>query len=161
MKKIAALLILAATFSAQAATYEDYGRVISVQEKYGTNGQPRKVCNGGSGGSGSSGFGVGTVIGAASGGLLGHTVGHKSGNVATTAVGAVVGAVAGTAIENGMNNNVNNGRDCYMVNDQQPRVIGYDVTYEYGGRQLTDYFQTPPNGDTIRIRVNTMPSSGR
>ena len=41
------------------------------------------------------------------------------------------------------------------------RVIGYDVTYEYGGRQLTDYFQTPPNGDTIRIRINTMPSSGR
>lgn len=159
MKKIAALLILAATFSAQAATYEDYARVISVQEKYATNGQPRQVCN--SGGSGSPGFGVGTVIGAASGGLLGHTVGHKSGNVATTAVGAVVGAVAGTAIENGMNGGNGGGRNCYMVNDQQPRVIGYDVTYEYGGRQLTDYFQTPPNGDTIRIRINTMPSSGR
>ena len=158
MKKIAALLILAATFSAQAATYEDYARVLSVQEKYASSGQPRQVCNGGSN---SSGLGMGTVIGAVSGGLLGNTVGHKSGNVATTAVGAVVGAVAGTAIENGMNGGNGGGRNCYMVNDQQPRVIGYDVTYEYGGRQLTDYFQTPPNGDTIRIRINTMPSSGR
>ena len=70
-------------------------------------------------------------------------------------------AVAGTYIENGMNGGNGGGRNCYMVNDQQPRVIGYDVTYEYGGRQLTDYFQTPPNGDTIRIRINTMPSSGR
>ena len=159
MKKIA-LLILAATVSAQAATYEDYARVLSVQEKYGSSGQPRKVCDGG--GSNSSGLGMGTVIGAVSGGLLGNTVGHKSGKVAAAAVGAATGAVAGTYIENGMNGGNNSGgRNCYMVNDQQPRVIGYDVTYEYGGHQLTDYFQTPPNGDTIRVRINTMPSSGR
>ena len=61
MKKLAALLILAATFSAQAATYEDYARVLSVQEKYASSGQPRQVCNGGSN---SSGLGMGTVIGA-------------------------------------------------------------------------------------------------
>lgn len=159
MTKLAALLlILATTFSAQAATYEDYARVLSVQEKYASSGQPRQVCNGGSN---SSGLGMGTVIGAVSGGLLGNTVGNKSGKVAAAAVGAATGAVAGTYIENGMNGGNGGGRNCYMVNDQQPRVIGYDVTYEYGGRQLTDYFQTPPNGDTIRIRINTMPSSGR
>ena len=99
MKK-SALLILAATVSAQAATYEDYARVLSVQEKYGSSSQPRKVCDGG--GSNSSGLGMGTVIGAVSGGLLGNTVGHKSGKVAAAAVGAATGAVAGPDIQNGM-----------------------------------------------------------
>ena len=119
MKKLAALLILAATFSAQAATYEDYARVLSVQEKYASSGQPRQVCNGGSN---SSGLGMGTVIGAVSGGLLGNTVGNKSGKVAAAAVGAATGAVAGTYIENGMNGGNGGGRNCYMVNDHQPRL---------------------------------------
>jgi hypothetical protein len=35
------------------------------------------------------------------------------------------------------------------------------VTYEYNGRTFTDFFPSAPNGDTIKVRVNLMPSSSR
>lgn len=143
-KIIVSLLLVAGCV--QAATYEDWARVVDSQPQYD---QPsrRQVCNGS--GSGSSGPGVGTAIGAVAGGLLGSQVGKGNGRVAAAAGGAVVGALSGNYIEN----KNSNGGNCY-TEESGGRINGYRVTYDYAGRTFTEVFQTPPQGDSIRVRVN-------
>ena len=156
MKKTIIALLLCSAFSASAASFEDTARVLSVQEKTSQSNNRHQVCDGDQAKSG--GPGVGTLIGAVAGGLLGAQVGRGNGRVAASAGGAVVGALAGNHLEN---NNQGGGRNCYMADDYQTRVIGYDVTYDYNGRVLTDFFPTAPNGGTIQVRVNLTPSVSR
>ena len=55
---------------------------------------------------------------------------------------------------------------CYQTNDGYSngydgggrRPIGYTVTYEYAGRTFTENTSRPPQGDTIRVRVNINPN---
>lgn len=157
MKKTTAVLMLVATVSAgavNAASFEDNARVLGVQEKLSQSNNRHQVCDGDQATSG--GPGVGTLIGAVAGGLLGAQVGQGNGRVAASAGGAVVGALAGNKLENNQG-----GRNCYMADDYQSRVIGYNVTYEYQGRTFTDFFQNAPSGDNIKVRVNLMPSTSR
>lgn len=152
----AAALMLCAAFTAQAASFEDYARIVAVQEKYDTTSQPRRVvCDNGPAGA-SNGPGVGTLIGAVAGGLLGAQVGKGDGRTAAAAVGAATGALAGNHLEN---NTANAGRNCYQTaDDYNPRVVGYNVTYEYAGRTFTEFSPYAPNGDTFKVRVSLMPS---
>lgn len=156
MKKTAVALMLCAAFTAQAASFEDYARIVGVQEKFDTTSQQRRVvCDNGPG-AGSSGPGVGALLGAVAGGLLGAQVGKGDGRTAAAAVGAATGALAGNHLEN---RPANDGGNCYQTADGYGgRVIGYTVTYEYAGRTFTEFSPTVPNGDTIRVRVNVLPS---
>ena len=157
MKKTLVMLLGAlATTTATAASYDDFARVISVQEQYRSNGGGRQVCDNNQQHSGST-VGVGTAVGAVTGGLLGAQVGKGNGTVAASAAGAVVGALSGQYIENN-NRQPNNGSNCYYTNgDSRPN--GYRVTYEYMGRTYTDNFRNPPNGDEIKVRVTVAPTS--
>jgi uncharacterized protein YcfJ len=155
MKKTTIALLLCFAFSANAASFEDSARVLSVQEKTTQSNNRHQVCDGDQ--ATSSGPGVGTLIGAVAGGLLGAQVGQGNGRVAASAGGAVVGALTGNHLEN----NNQGGRNCYMADDYQTRVVGYNVSYEYQGRTFTDFFQNAPNGDTIKVRVNLTPSVSR
>jgi uncharacterized protein YcfJ len=114
-----------------------------------------------------------TVIGGIAGAVLGSKVGGGSGTYAATAIGSMVGGMAGRQIYESSqrrryeSNTVqvcdpvyddgyygNNGYASNNVNDG--RVVGYDVTYEYAGRQFvtrTDYHP----GDRIRVRVDVRP----
>jgi hypothetical protein len=71
--------------------------------------------------------GAGAGIGAVTGGLIGSQVGRGNGHIAGAILGAVGGAFLGNAAEASQP-----GR-CGTRYDQ--RVTGYDVIYEYGGRQ--------------------------
>lgn len=155
-KTTVAALMLCAAFTAQAASFEDFARIVAVQEKYDTTSQQRRViCDNGQAAT-SSGPGVGALIGAVAGGLLGAQVGRGDGRTAAAAVGAATGALAGNHLENGT---ANAGRNCYQtVDNYGGRVIGYNVTYEYAGRTFTEFSPYAPNGDTIKVRVNLMPS---
>ena len=42
-KTTVAALMLCATFTAQAASFEDFARIVAVQEKYDTTSQQRRV----------------------------------------------------------------------------------------------------------------------
>lgn len=156
-KTTAAALMLFATFAAQAGSFEDYARVVAVQEKYDTTSQPRRVvCDNNGQPAATNGPGLGAVIGAVAGGLLGAQVGQGNGRTAAAAVGAATGALTGNHLENG---SANQGRNCYQTADTYGgRVTGYNVTYEYAGRTFTEFSPYPPNGDTIKVRVNLMPS---
>ena len=81
MKFTVTTLLLITSFAANAGSFEDYARVISVQERYSSTGQRRQVCNnsGSSNQESSSNFGVGTAVGAVAGGLLGAQVGKGIG----------------------------------------------------------------------------------
>jgi len=148
-KKVFGAIALASLGAvSQAAQFEDWARVVSSQPQY-EQGPRRQVCNGSS----SNSPGVGTVIGAVAGGLIGSQVGRGNGRVAATAGGAVVGALSG-------NHNENKDGNCYME-ETGGRLIGYAVSYEYNGRVFTDTFATPPNGESIRIRVSVGPRWAR
>src|SRR5688572_11573315 len=112
---------------------------------------------------------VATVIGGIAGAVLGSKVGGGSGTYAATAIGSMVGGMAGRQVyENTQRNRAPRGtvrvcdpvpvRDGYStsrtVNDS--RVNGYDVTYEYAGRQFTTRTNYHP-GDRIRVRVDVRP----
>ena len=123
-------------------------------------------------GYGNTGSTVATVIGGIVGAAIGSQVGGGSARYATSALGTMVGGIAGRRIyENSqrdryrsgtvqvcdpvpVNSGYGSGYGNYQVNDG--RVAGYDVTYEYAGRQFhtrTDYHP----GDRIRVRVDVRP----
>ena len=159
MKKCLALVLGSITaFSAVAANFEDYARVVSVQEQYRNNGGGRQVCDNQQQQQGND-IGAGTAIGAVAGGLLGAQVGKGKGRVAASAGGAVVGALAGHYVENNRQTN-NGGSRCYTTGGDS-RPSGYLVTYEYNGRTYTDTFTNPPSDDVMKVRVNVTPASYR
>ena len=110
-----------------------------------------------------------TVIGGIAGAVLGSKVGGGSGTYVASALGTMVGGMAGRQIYDNVQRNryrdggavtycEPDGRNGYYgsqpVNDG--RVTGYDVTYEYAGRQFTTRTDYHP-GDRIRVRVDVRP----
>lgn len=80
--------------------------------------------------------GAGAGIGAITGGLIGSQIGRGNGHIAGAILGALGGAVLGNTAEA-----YGNG-GCGTRYSQ--RVTGYDVTYEYNGRQYQTRTAQPP-----------------
>ena len=100
---------------------------------------------------------VGTIVGAA----LGSQVGGGSARYATAAIGSAVGGIAGRQIYDSSHRTYPTGT--VRVGEVQScrpgsreRVDGYDVTYEYGGRQYVTRTRYNP-GSRIRVRVDVRP----
>lgn len=99
-----------------------------------------------------------TVIGGLAGAVLGSRVGGGDGRYLGTAVGTIAGGAAGRAIYEA------NNRPDYQRGDvrvcepagygsENERVDGYNVTYEYGGREYHTRRDYHP-GERIRVRVD-------
>ena len=73
--------------------------------------------------------GTGAAVGAVTGGLIGSQIGRGNGHIAGAILGALGGAVLGNTAEA-----YNNGYGGCATRYSR-RVTGYDVTYEYQGRQ--------------------------
>ena len=157
---IIGFLAITATASSLAANFDDYARVVNVQERYSNNApvsSTRTVCESVQQQAQSGGYGAGTAIGAVAGGLIGSQVGKGNGRIAGAAVGAMEGQY---------NQPSQPQQRCYQTNDGYSngydgggrRPIGYTVTYEYAGRTFTENTSRPPQGDTIRVRVNINPN---
>lgn len=138
---------------------DNYGRdpYYPQQSGYGTN----------------TGRTMATVIGGIAGAVLGSKVGGGTGTYAATAIGTMVGGMAGRQIYESSQRNrqpragtvricdpvparsaYGSGYGSYPVNEGS--VTGYDVTYEYAGRQFTSRTNYHP-GDRIRVRVDVRP----
>ena len=121
-----------------------------------------------------AGSNIATVIGGIVGAAIGSQVGGGSARYATAAIGSMVGGMAGREIyESGQRDRYASRTGTVRVCDPVPyggygggtygssrvsdnRVAGYDVTYEYAGREFhtrTDYHP----GDRIRVRVEVRP----
>jgi uncharacterized protein YcfJ len=167
MKRFALVCLLATgAVAVHAETFFDNARVRAVEPQYENVALPRQECSTQlvsetrqvSGGGHNYG---GAVVGGVAGALLGHQVGKGSGRDVATGVGAVVGALAGDRIAN------NNRQDvyevaprevttCRTVNDMQPRLTGYRVTYDYRGQQYTTFMRDNP-GPNLQVRVSVDP----
>jgi uncharacterized protein YcfJ len=114
---------------------------------------------------------VATVIGGIAGAVLGSRIGDGSGRYVGTAVGSMVGGMAGRSIYDSSQRNRQverrgtvrvcdpvpvTSRDGYYNDDDyddNERLSGYDVTYEYANRTYHTRTNYHP-GDRIRVRVD-------
>jgi uncharacterized protein YcfJ len=101
------------------------------------------------------------IVGGLAGALLGNQVGGGTGRTTATAVGAIAGAVIGDRAEN--DGRVNQPqyqeqavRQCRTVESVESRTNGYEVTYDYRGRNYTTVMARDP-GQRIRLRVSVEP----
>jgi uncharacterized protein YcfJ len=146
---------------AQAADFEDFGKVVRVQPRVEQVRVPRQECRTDyvqqpvqrSGGGG------GAVIGGLVGGLLGNQVGSGNGRSVATAAGAIAGAVVGNNAE--ASNQPQGVQEqavqrCRNVDAYEERTNGYNVTYEYRGQSYDTVMRRDP-GQRIRLHVSATP----
>lgn len=153
MKKIVIFSAIAAI--ATLASAQEQGRVLSATPVYQQVAIPQQVCGNETVYSGERTSGAGAVMGAIAGGAAGNAIGKGSGRAAATAIGLIGGAVLGNQIEGGQPHYQNVQR-CTTETRYENRTIGYDVVYEYAGRQYNTRTQTDPGG---WIPVNVQPAA--
>jgi uncharacterized protein YcfJ len=167
-----AALGLAAAFAghgAGAADFTDVAPVVASTPIYESVNAPRQECwneqvttqTPGNGGSA-----LGAIVGGIAGGVLGHQVGGGRGNAVATGVGAVAGAVIGDKVDpNGgvLSGNANAGTSntqvvqrCRTVDGWQEVIRGYNVTYRYGGHDVTVRLPYDP-GPNVHVAVGVVP----
>jgi uncharacterized protein YcfJ len=140
-----------ASLGVSAQAQEITGRVISSTPVIQQVQVPRQVCNNQPVAVQQPKSGAGAVIGAIAGAALGNTIGHGSGRAVATGIGLVGGAAVGDRIEGG-GTSVQNVQQCTTQTFYENRTVGYNVTYEYGGRQYTVQMPNDP-GPSIRLQV--------
>ncbi len=155
---------------AQAQTFDDTARVRTVNPKYENVSVPRNECTNQwvtepQPVASSRNYG-GLALGGIAGAVLGNQVGRGRGRDTATALGAVVGALAGEHFAN--QNSWGGGyqqvspqqqrqvQSCRTVNDQQSRLTGYQVEYEYRGQVYSTVTRENP-GRTLGVRVSVAP----
>ncbi len=163
-KLIASALCLGALPFAQAADFEDFGRVVRVTPQVEQINHPRQECR-------TEYVQVqqpapqrsvgGAIIGGLIGGLAGNQVGGGTGRSVATAAGAIAGAVTGDRIDNA--NQPQGGqvaeqavKQCRTVDHWESRTSGYEVTYDYRGHSYTSNMSYDP-GERVRLRVLVEP----
>ena len=107
--------------------------------------------------------GGGAVLGAVAGGAVGNQIGRGDGRALATIAGVIGGAMLGDRIEGQPGPRVQEQTVCNTQTVYESRTVGYDVTYEYAGRQYR--VQTPQDpGPNLRVQVSPlvppMPSTG-
>lgn len=152
----APLLLTALAAPAFASDYMDSAPVISSVPVYQTVSEPRQQCWTESVTSYEEHRSPGGVIlGGLTGGLLGNTIGRGNGRVASTAVGAVIGALVGDHIANRDNTPIAVTRPvqrCQILESSRQVLTGYQVTYNYNGRNTTVVLPYDP-GQRVPIEV--------
>jgi len=160
MKQIvlfSAMGVLASSFATMAAA-EEVGRVISSTPVMQQVAVPRQVCSPQPVAVQQPSSGGGALVGAIVGGLLGNTIGHGMGRAAATGVGVIAGAAVGDSIE-GRNSYAQPVQQCSTQTYHENRTVGYNVQYEYAGKQYGVQMPYDP-GPTIRLQLTPVGAGG-
>lgn len=99
--------------------------------------------------------GAGALIGGVAGGAMGNAIGGGSGRAAATVLGVVGGAILGDHIEGGGQPQAQNVQRCQTQTIYENRTVGYNVVYEFGGKQYSVQMPQDP-GPTIRLQVTPL-----
>ena len=118
-------------------------------------GVPRQVCSTAQVAVQQPKSGAGALVGAIAGGAMGNAVGHGAGNAAATMLGLVGGAIVGDRIEGAPAPQLENVQHCSTQTFYENRTVGYNVTYEFGGKQYAVQLPQDP-GPTIRLQVSPL-----
>jgi len=169
-----AMLALAGGFAAFAAApafaerYVDWAPVLSSTPVYQRVSQPRQECwtetvavNEVRRTPDSP---VGAIVGGIAGGVLGHQIGSGRGNDVATVAGAIAGTVVGNSLDpnKGTTTVTPATRDvqrCRTVPGYADVIQGFDVRYQYGGREFVTRLPYDP-GERIRLHVNVAIDAG-
>ncbi len=151
MKKLFTLSAL--LIASGACMAEDVGRVISSTPVVQQVGVPRRVCNTEQVAVQQPKSGAGAVMGAIAGGAMGNAVGRGAGNAAATMLGMVGGAIVGDRIEGAPEAQLQNVQHCATQTFYENRTVGYNVQYEFGGKQYAVQLPQDP-GPTIQLSVS-------
>ena len=158
MKKV--LCIGAAVaFSSGAVLAQELGRVLATTAVQQHVASPQQVCHDESVAVRQRSSGAGAVLGALVGGLAGNAIGGGSGRAAATGAGLVGGAMLGNQLAGSGATQYETVRRCTTQTYYRNQTVGYDVVYEYAGRQYTTRTATPP-GDWIALSVQPAQASG-
>jgi uncharacterized protein YcfJ len=139
------------------AQAQEVGRVISATPIVQQVAVPRQVCSNQPMVVQAPTTGAGAIMGGIAGGAIGNTVGGGSGRAAATAIGLIGGALLGNSIE-GRGQQVQNTPQCTTQTSYENRTTGYDVRYEYAGREYSMQMPYDP-GATVPLQVSPMASS--
>jgi uncharacterized protein YcfJ len=148
MKTLATTLLLATASLAQA---QEIGQVISREAVYQQIAVPRQTCSQMPVAVQNPTSGGGALMGAIAGGAVGSQIGGGSGQALATMIGVVGGSIMGDRIEN-PGTQVQNQTTCTTQNIMENRLVGYNVVYEYAGKQHSVQLPQDP-GPTIQLQV--------
>lgn len=132
---------------------QDVGRVISTQPVVQQISVPRQVCTSQQVEVQAQKSGAGAVMGAIAGGAVGNQLGQGAGNAAATMLGIVGGAMLGDRVEGAPPAQLQTVQSCSTQNTLENRTIGYNVVYEFGGKQYSVRLPNDP-GPTIALQVS-------
>jgi uncharacterized protein YcfJ len=90
----------------------------------------------------------GAIVGAIVGGVVGNQIGGGSGRDIATGVGVITGAVVGDNMQNAPRTQ----QRCTPIQNSRSVIVGYDVTWEYLGRQITQRMDRDP-GQYVTVTV--------
>jgi uncharacterized protein YcfJ len=151
MKKL--LLLSAAMLSSGLSLAQDVGQVISSTPVMQQVGVPRQVCSTEQVTVQAPKSGAGALMGGIAGGAMGNAVGGGSGKAAATMIGIFGGAILGDRIEGAPMAQVQNVQRCSMQTFYENRTVGYNVVYEFAGRQYAVQMPNDP-GPSIQLQVS-------
>ena len=142
-----------AVCAAGAGWAQDVGRVISSTPIIQQVAVPHRVCNTEQISYQQPSSGAGALIGAIAGAAIGNAVGGRGAErAAATALGMVGGAVIGDRVEGPGGERFQNVERCTIQNLVENRASGYQVVYEFAGRQYSVQTAQDP-GPTIALQV--------
>ena len=154
MKQLISVLALMSIGTLASA--QEVGKVISSIQVIQQVSVPRQVCTQEQMALPQNKSGAGAAMGAIAGGVLGNQIGGGSGRAAATALGIFGGAILGNNIEGAPPAQMQTVQNCTTQNVLENRVMGYNVTYEFNGKQYTVQLPRDP-GPTIRLNVTPAP----
>lgn len=146
------ILLAALGFTAFGAAAQEIGHVLSSVPVIQQVAVPRQVCSSQQVMVQSQPSGGAAVLGAIVGAAIGSQIGHGGGRAAAVGLGAVGGALVGNNVEAGGSAHAATVPHCTTETTYENRAVGWNVTYEYAGRQHTVQMPYDP-GPTVRLQV--------
>lgn len=144
--------------AAGACLAQDVGRVLSSTPIVTQIAVPHRVCSTEQISYQQPNSGAGAILGAIAGAAIGNSVGGRGAErAAATAIGMVGGAVIGDRVEGPGGERTQNVERCTLQNLVENRTSGYQVLYEFGGKQYSVQMAQDP-GPTIALQVG--PANG-
>lgn len=131
----------------------EYARVISSTAVQTAVSVPREVCGSEQVTTPGRTSGAGAIMGAIAGGAMGNAIGKGSGRDLATAVGVVGGALLGDRIEGPATPQTHATQRCVTQNITEYRTTGYNVVYEYAGKQYSVQMPQDP-GQWLKVQVS-------
>jgi uncharacterized protein YcfJ len=156
LSAMAGIAILGTLPLAAHAQQQEMARVISSTPVMQQVAVPRQVCSNSTVVSQAPKSGAGALMGAIAGGAVGSQIGGGMGNAAATAIGVLGGAILGNRIEG---QPVPVAQPVTTCTDQavyENRVVAYNVSYEYAGKQ---YAVQMPNDPGPYVPITITPAT--